>query len=261
VNKLSVVIPSRNEPYLQKTIDSLLTSAMGEIEVIVVLDGYWPDPPIESNSKVTLIHFSEPRGMRAAINAGARLAKGKYLMKCDAHCTFAEGFDIELAKSCRHDWTVVPQRYDANDNFEEVQKVCSFEYINLPSFKGKKWPEYEKRAGDKPLAELMTFQGSCWFMFLDRFWFYGGIDEVNYGMMGREAQEVSLKTWLSGGRLLLNRNTWYAHWSKPNSHYPGRAEAKEKSIAYCKELWLNNKWPLQVRTLAWLVERFAPVPG
>jgi len=258
--ELSVIIPARNEPYLQETINSLLASAMGEIEVIVVLDGYWPNPPIEGNPKVVLVHFSESRGMRTAINAAARLAKGKYLMKCDAHCLFAEGFDIELIKSCRHDWTIVPQRHDFKVWGEEAKKVCSFEYVDIPSFKGKKWPEYEERVGDKPLADLMTFQGSCWMMRLDRFWYYGGLDEVNYGMMGREAQEVSLKTWLSGGRLLLNRNTWYSHWSKPSSNYPGRSEAKEKSIAYCKELWINNKWPLQSRTLAWLLERFAPVP-
>lgn len=259
---VSIVIPARNEPYLQNTISSILSAAKGEIEVIAVLDGYWPDPPIRDDSRVRLIHFSEPRGMRTSINAAARLASGKYLMKCDAHCMFADGFDIELSSVCRHNWTIVPQRCKLNvENWSKGEDICSFEYINLPDFKGKRWPEYAERVDGRPLANLMTFQGSCWMMRLERFWYYGGLDEVNYGMMGREAQEISLKTWLSGGRQLLNRNTWYAHWTKPGSNYPGRSAAKEKSKAYSKELWLKNAWPLQSRTLAWLVEKFSPVPG
>lgn len=40
---LSVIIPSWKDPLLQKTIDSLLENAGGEIEIIAVLDGYWPE--------------------------------------------------------------------------------------------------------------------------------------------------------------------------------------------------------------------------
>ena len=46
---LSVIIPARNEIYLQKTIDSVLSAAKGEIEVIAILDGYWPDPPVSDS--------------------------------------------------------------------------------------------------------------------------------------------------------------------------------------------------------------------
>ncbi len=31
--------------------------------------------------------------------------------------------------------------------------------------------------------------------------------------------------------------------------------------AISRDLWLNNKWPLQTRPLAWLIEKFAPTPG
>jgi hypothetical protein len=200
--------------------------------------------------------------MRAAINAGARVAQGKYLMKCDGHCLFDEGFDVKLAQDCRHNWTLVPRRYilNAEDWSRDDSKVYEFEYIDLPSFKGRKWPEYAERIDDRLLVNLMTFQGSCWFMRRERFWYLGGLDDINYGGMGREAQEVSLKTWLSGGRQLLSRKTWYAHWNKPKSTYPGRGVEKEKSIAYAKELWLNDKWPLQERKLSWLIEKFSPLP-
>ena len=56
--------------------------------------------------------------------------------------------------------------------------------------------------GEK-IVDLMTTQGSCWFMHKEFFDFIGGEDEDNYGTMGAEAQEICLKTWLSGGRFVL----------------------------------------------------------
>jgi cellulose synthase/poly-beta-1,6-N-acetylglucosamine synthase-like glycosyltransferase len=35
---ITAIIPSRNEPYLKKTIDDLLSKAVGEIEVKVILE-------------------------------------------------------------------------------------------------------------------------------------------------------------------------------------------------------------------------------
>ena len=97
---LSVIIPSRNVetwPFLQKTIDDLFAKAMGEIEVIVILDGFQPNPPIKSRSNLRLVYHKEAQGMRQGINLGASLAKGKHIMKCDDHCLFGTGFDIILA--------------------------------------------------------------------------------------------------------------------------------------------------------------------
>ena len=42
MDKISIVIPSRCEPLLTPTIKDLLVKAKGEIEVIAVLEGYWP---------------------------------------------------------------------------------------------------------------------------------------------------------------------------------------------------------------------------
>ena len=260
---ISVIIPAYKEPYLQQTIDSLLKSARGKIEVIAVLDGCWPDPIIKDDPRVHLIHFPEPRGMRTAINAGAKLAKGKYLMKCDAHCLFADGFDEVLKADCEPDWTVVPTRYslDSNKWERKIDKKYEFEYISSDDLKGKRWPEYAKRVEGQEIVDLMTFQGSCWFMHWERFWELGGLDDINYGGMGREAQEVCLKTWLSGGRMVLNRKTWYAHWSKSKSDiHTSQREIKAKSVEFAKDLWMNDKWFKATRKLQWLIDKFAPVP-
>ena len=94
-------------------------------------------------------------------------------------------------------------------------------------------------------------------MHKSRFEFFEGLDDIHYGMMGREAQEISLKAWLSKGRLMLDNNTWYAHWSKPWS-LSGMKEEKQKSMEYCQKIWMNNRWPKQRRSLAWLFEKFSP---
>ena len=69
MDKLSVIIPARDEPYLSKTVDDILEKAAGDIEVIVVLDGYWPNPALKNDSRVILIHKTESQGMRHARSA------------------------------------------------------------------------------------------------------------------------------------------------------------------------------------------------
>ena len=65
---ISVIIPARNEPYLQQTIDDLFKKASGEIEVTAILDGYWPQPILRDDKRLRLIHYYPARGMRNAIN-------------------------------------------------------------------------------------------------------------------------------------------------------------------------------------------------
>ena len=104
----------------------------------------------------------------------------------------------------------------------------------------------------------MTFQGSCWFMHRKFFFEIGGEDEINYGWTGREAQEISLKTWLSGGRCVLDKNTWYAHYNKPKEEVVVSSSQKKKSVAFALDFW-NNQWK-GPRNLDWLYEKFSPVP-
>jgi cephalosporin hydroxylase len=74
--------------------------------------------------------------------------------------------------------------------------------------------------------------------------------------------EVSLKAWLSGGALMVNKKTWFAHWFRGDEGFPYPLTSKEISAArqYSRDLWLKDQWPGQVRKLEWLVEKFNP-PG
>src|SRR3990172_531073 len=105
---LSILIPSRNEQFLARTIEDILANIEGDTEIIAVLDGQWADPPVPDNPLVTLVYHPEPIGQRAACNEAAGLARGKYVMKCDAHCSFAPGFDTVMLADIQPDWTMVP---------------------------------------------------------------------------------------------------------------------------------------------------------
>lgn len=93
--KLSVVIPSYKNPLLIKTIDSLLiNSELGDqIEIIAVLDGYWPEFELRGDPRVRYVHLGKNRGMKDAINAGVAISRGKFILGIDEHYVFVKGFD------------------------------------------------------------------------------------------------------------------------------------------------------------------------
>ena len=277
---LSVVIPAKNEPYLDRTIKDCFDKAKGEVEVIAVLDGYWPDPPIQDRKGLTLIHHTEGIGQRPAINEGARIASGKYLMKLDAHCILDKGYDVKLAKDCEYEWTVIPRRHGIiEDKWKRRPGRVDFMRLTSPDEKGdlglraKAWPDYRKRPeAEGDVCDVMTCQGSGWFLHLDRYWELGGLDE-GHGHWGAMGAEIGNKTWLSGGRLVVNKKVWYAHWQRGRKHTKGDdtkttsrfyylpRETVKIAHEYAKDLWFNNKWPLQKRKFEWLIEKFSPVPG
>lgn len=262
---VSIIIPARNEIYLQKTIESVCAAAKSDYEIIAVCDGYWPNPPIKDHPKVHIIHHTEPVGQRAATNEGVRLARKKYILKIDGHTILDEGFDIKLAQDCQPDWTVVPLMYglDAEKWEKKNKRPASFMCVTYDSEKilrTEYWFSFEKRPeGKKDIADLMSCMGNFIFMERERYWQLGGLDE-NHGSWGQVGVEVALKSWLSGGRMVLNKKTWFAHLWRKQCPYSLHRSDVDKARTYSTDLWMNDRWLLAKRPLSWLVEKFAPVP-
>jgi len=295
--ELSVLIPARNEEFLGLTIDSVLKNTTSDTEVIAILDGYWPDPPLLDHPKVTLIHHTESVGQRAAVNEGARLSQAKFVMKLDAHCTVDHGFDTKLINDCkRRNWTLVPlmknlhafdwkcskcgKKYYQADRPESCCGLKEFEKVVVwRPRKGKEtsswrfdnelhfqyWQSYLKRPqARRNMMETMCFIGACWFMHREQYWNLEGLDE-EHGSWGQVGVEVSCKTWLSGGKLITDKNTWFAHMFRTNRNftfpYQISGNAQNRARKYSRDLWLNDKWPKAKYPLSWLIEKFKPVPG
>lgn len=279
--ELSVIIPNRNSPFTTKTIQDILEKSVGEVEIIVNVDENWPDPLFD-DKRVTYIHPGTPRGMRWGINAAVALAKGKYIMKTDDHCMFAQGFDKMLIENHLEDnWVQIPRRYslDAeNWKINEGRPFRDYHYLCFPA-KGKAHDEgmhgvewwsrqKERSAPEYDIDDTPSLQGSCWFMTKNHFDnFLHGLSEEGYGTFSQESQEIGLKTWLGGGRMVVNKKTWYAHLHKGN-HYGkmyhlSRADNSEQveGTNWSAKHWMNNEEPGMIHTMEWFVtEKFPNMP-
>jgi len=285
--KVSVVIPASNEIYLQQTITELLTKSNDDTEVIAVLDGYWPDKPLEPDPRLVILH--KPKGgMRSAINAGIDISKGKYIMKIDAHCNVAPNYDTALPADMEDDWLVIPRRYSlemADFSVRYERPIVDYEYLcnaykimnrdKIPELRAWKWNERTENRVNILIDETMTFQGSCWFANKEEFMKRVGYlndDPNGYGTFNSEAQELGLKYWLGGGKVMVNKKTWYAHLWKGKPYREKYLELYGKTyartghnqrlngIAYTVDFWMNNRWENRIHDLEWLIDRFKPVP-
>lgn len=258
---LSVIIPSYKDPLLQKTIDSLLTnSELGpELEVIAVLDGYWPSMPLRDDPRVHQLHLGHNRGMRGAINAGVLLSKGEFIMRTDEHCMFGPGYDKILLASMQDDWIVTPRRYCLDTEKWEIMSTPPNDYNKLVidgkrhKFTGVNWKSRTINRGHKMVDETLAMQGSCWLM--KRTWWDRVIRELQtegYGPHYGDSHEMVFKTWQAGGRLMVNKNTYYAHKERrfPRTHNISSAEAAP-GWAYAIDVWkdyyenvIRPKWKI-----------------
>ena len=72
-----------------------------------------------------------------------------------------------------------------------------------------------------------------------------------------------MKTWLSGGRLVTNKKTWYAHLFRTQGGdfgFPYPNNSITQARAYSRDLWLNNKWKKAKYDFNWLIKKFSPIP-
>lgn len=316
---LSIIIPSRSEIFLAKTIEDILKHKEGNTEIIIGLDGEWADPVVKDHEDVSIYHTSKSIGQRAITNQCVRLSKAKWIMKLDAHCSVDQGFDRILMEDMKDNWTMVPamrnlwafdwkcmkcghRRYqsptptscpDCDNETDFKRKITwkteakkgstgyknwkrsrspistSYCFDNEPHFQyfGEytRRPKYLKDLKKTGLTETMSLQGSCWMATREKYWKLGLCDEV-FGSWGSQGIEVACKTWLSGGKVIVNHKTWYAHLFRTQGGdfsfpYPQKESKVQEAKVYAKDLFFNNKWDKAVRPLSWLIERFMPIKG
>jgi len=308
--ELSIIIPSRNEMFLARTIEDILANIEADTEVIALLDEKWADPPVPQHERVNIIYVPEAIGQRAAANLACKSSQAKYVMKVDAHCSFDKGFDrkmIEGFKEVGDNVTMVP----IMRNLWAFDWVCYHNYCGWKKYQGptpekcpncgrsnkirrrmvwigkrnpqstsysfnsephfqyfedwKHRPQYIKDKKEKGFTETMSLQGSCFMSTREKYWELELCDE-KLGNWGNQGIEVAVKTWLSGGRVLVNHKTWYAHMFRTQGGdfgfpWPAGGRDTQKTKNNVKNLLWSGKWHKQIRPLSWLVEKFWPVNG
>lgn len=248
--ELSIIVPGRNEQFMAHTVVDLLEHTGPETEVIVVADGYWPNPVLVDHPRLQMIHFSEAVGQRAATNAGAMLSRAKYICKMDAHCSVDDGFDAKMLAKMEPDMTMVPSQHrlhvfdwvcaGCGEREDQGSKPVACKECNGTEFTmlivwSPRWQheatttwrfdrelhfqyhrQYKKTDRYKEqeptgIVETPTCLGACFLMERDRFWELGGMDDTGHGSWGQFGVELGMKAFLSGGRMVTNLDTWFGH--------------------------------------------------
>ena len=301
---LSVLVPARNEEFLARTIEDILSNIEADTEVIAVLDGAWSNPPVPRHERVNVIYVPQSIGQRAAANIACKLSKAKYVMKVDAHCSFDQGFDrkmIEAFEKVGDNVTMVPIMKNLHVFDWECPKCGHIEYQDRvptcpkcsnqmerkmlwqpkpstkstsycfdpkPQFKYfedyKHSPQYDKDRKETGLTESMSLQGSCFMATREKYWELDLCDE-KLGNWGGQGIELACKTWLSGGRVIVNHNTWYAHLFRTKSNFgfpwPASGRDQERVKRNVRDLFWKHGHHKQKKPVSWLVEKFSPVPS
>ena len=64
MSRVSIILPSRNERFLPRTVQDLLDKAKGDIEVIPVLDGYDQPKPSFTDPRVKPVRLEDRKSTR-----------------------------------------------------------------------------------------------------------------------------------------------------------------------------------------------------
>lgn len=252
--KLSVVIPSYKDPYHEKTVRDLLdNSELGDqLEIVSVFDGYWPTWELVEDPRRRVVHLGKNRGMRGAINAGVAVARGEYFMRLDEHCCFGKGYDRILTEACKPNEIMTARRFFLDPEQWKVMDLPPVEHERLDivnvsegvrKFHGKPWKERDEAQKDVPISETMAMQGSMWIAQRDFFLkTVGELQTEGYGPLIQDSVEATMKYWKAGGRLMLNKNTWFAHKHRSfkRTHNNGTAEnpaKQDQGYTYALEQW------------------------
>jgi hypothetical protein len=226
----------------------------------------------------------------------ARMSEAKYVAKTDAHCAFDQGFDVKLMADMQDDWTVAPimrnlhvfdlvcpnghRRYQSPDGpCKECGEPTTKDIVWIPKTNPQSraycfdaephfqyFREFSKRPeGKGDLTETMSLQGSFFMMTREKY-FELGMNDESFGSWGSQGIEIACKTWLSGGRVMINQKTWHAHCFRTQGSsfgfpYPISGNQVDRAKKMARDLFFNNKWDKAVHPLSWLIEKFAPIPG
>ncbi len=293
--KVSILIPARGESYMNllRTLDSIQENATGEYEVIVGFDGGPGSKDmlnmVENYRNIKIIDFPEVVGIKTNINAMAAMATGKYIYKSDAHCRFSKGFDEILQQGMEDDWIVMPrfkiikddwsiQERDGQEEFYDYFYLCC-PFTDPKGFRFKAGGHWKERTGIRlpvlgiedirlaPVDETPQIHGSGWFMTKDRYFELGGFPNVDVYGHAQEPIWLAMKNWMAGGKVMVNKNCWYAHLhqqgNKRGYHMDKAQEDRSYKLAadfFVGDKW-DDTWPKKIMTFEQFVDKFMPMPG
>lgn len=248
MTRLSVLIPSKNEPYLQRTVEDILNKIEGDTEIIVGLDRCkeTPNQRILDDDRVRWVtndllemlpktQGKENQGQRAMTNCLARLSEAEYLMKVDAHCSFSQGFDTALLSEIDNKTILAPLLLVLDPITWAVNGKKQ-----MAQFGFDKNLVMQHLEGD--VGETPCLQGCAWMVSKDNYWKWNLGDETlpSWGMQG---VELGIKAYLNGGICKTTRSAYVGHlFRHKDEEFPYEREKEPGKLAneIMKSRYLNQ---------------------
>ena len=157
----------------------------------------------------------------------------------------------DLTETVEDNWIVTPRRYKLNpETWKRFGSPVDHEKLIIGTrmfgkkrgckkFHAANWESRSLKRANIMIDEKTAMQGSCWLM--SRKLWDTAIKELQtegYGILYQDSHEMTFKVWQVGGKLMLNKNTWYAHKAKefPRTHHYPMAKA-DASFMYAIEQW------------------------
>lgn len=248
---VSVLIPAHNEQaYLNRTIENIFDTATGEIEVIVVLNGYEQ----EVDERAEVFRYQNNEGERVAMNMAATMATKTHLLRIDAHCDFSpKGWDEMMEKETGEKRLTVAVLTALE---KETWKRLPGHWYGMCRFiksetKGKigleaKWEKPNRDHDSYRKIEPNMACTGCGFMIRkDFYWSIGGADEL-LPKMGAIGEEFSVKTWLAGGKVQTRTDVMIGHIFGTGGYDTGEVQKAQQMLFDLygdKYDWIVAKFP------------------
>ena len=288
MSKVSILIPSRAESpdNISRTLESIYDNATGDFEILLGFDG----PPFDGGSfevdeRTKPVYFPNVVGIKTGINALAAMATGKYIYKSDAHCSFGKGFDEILQADMQEDWIVMPrfkiikddwsiQMRDGEEEFYDYFYLCC-PFTDPKGFRFKAGGHWLKKTREMNtymdegflIDKTPQIHGSGWFMTKDRYFELGGFPNIDPYGHAQEPIWLAMKNWMAGGKVMVNKKTWYAHLHQDGNKRGYHMDKTQENRSYdlAVKYWVGDKWddtwPKKVMTFERFVDKFMPMPG
>jgi len=223
---LSIVIACHNDSdELDQTIGSIiLNSPEGLFEIVVVDDASTPSPIaapalIDRWHCVRCVRNQHRIGCGPSRYVGACVARGEWLLFTDSHMRFTPGwFDVWQRECGMGSKTLYcGSCLGLDSNNMDVTKAkpyfaATWNFHGLDKGKPAQMQTFEciwatEQAGNA--YEVPAVMGACYI--INRSWFLELNALRHLRVWGGDEQELSLKTWLAGGRVVFMKNLRIGH--------------------------------------------------
>lgn len=206
---VSVIIPCKNEvSTLKHTVDSIMNSKNTLTFEIIVVD----DSSIDSSTqfleeekhiyKDVILIKTNSLGAAKTRNAGASIAKGKYLFFCDAHVKVPDYWLDNLVNTLK------------NYNGDLIAPCIADMYNIAAEGYGQTWDDRLKVVWlmDKPKegTEIPIACGCAFGITKEAFEKINGFDYL-FQVWGKEDEELCFKAWLYGYKIVINPEVKVQH--------------------------------------------------